>query len=58
MHIFHKWGKWEDFEVPKRKIVCVGLKSEEVQYNEQWQRKRCTICDIVETRKVFPGENM
>ena len=57
MHIFHKWGKWEEYEQKMR--ISPGIlapKTQQVFHSiEQWQKRTCEVCGKSQREEVKPS---
>ena len=57
MHIFHKWGKWEEYE--QRMTNHAGLlmpkNTPSFESVENWQQRTCETCGFTQREEVKPS---
>lgn len=57
MHIFHKWGKWEQYKwigkiTQTGLLVPVELQGKWITVEENRQRRTCEICGKMRDEKI------
>ncbi len=54
MHIFHKWGKWEEYS--QNFTISPGLlmpKDTPIMHTvEQWQKRTCSVCGYTQREEI------
>lgn len=58
MHLFHKWGPWEQytltFEILPRTLEgqWLEIRGKLPEVNERWQKRVCLKCNFMQEKKV------
>lgn len=54
MHIFHKWGRWEEYQ--QHMTITPGLLmpkgTPQMKTIEMWQKRECSVCGYVQREEV------
>lgn len=57
MHIFHKWGKWEQYTANMIRmyggVLCPKeMQGKEIKYDENRQKRQCSKCGKIQDEEV------